>query len=543
MKRYTPDAQSNPPQLVVVGGGIHGAALAYTAVLNGLHTVLLERDDFTNHASANSQKVIHGGLRYLQTLDLKRVVESIRERQRFYHLFSHLIKPLPCVLPTSGYGTKGNAAFRLAFLVYQIICQLTCRGPLRKNLNHRPRLLGKKELVELFPHLAREQVRGAALWYDGLCLEPERVVISLLKAAAMRGAGVANYAEVVEIGRSGQRQLVLTVNDRLKKQRYQLITQKVALCTGAFFKEELGCGPLPGELAELTLIRGMNLLLPQLYAAQTSLASRVGNKTASRFLFTVPWKEYSIAGTHWEHCADPRAPWPEKKQAVEAFRALLAEATPDSRPFPAPHTEHLGCVPGNPSGRGNAADQILGHFRLVDREPGKSGDLLQVVGVKFTTAFDVASKALQRLFPDKYLRDTLDFPALPSGSPTGDPAALLVEYQRRYQGWLKPEQLEKIFQLLGDELPAFMDRILPVRSPDQGQLKETELYRRLATFCVDEEMVFHLDDLISRRLFADTPLPAELLNSLADCLTELLAWSPEQRAAELVRLRQPEGER
>jgi len=543
MRRYTPNAEPKSPQLVVVGGGIHGAAIAYTAGLNGLRTVLLERDDFTSHASANSQKVIHGGLRYLQSLDLKRVVESIRERQRFYHLFPHLVKPLPCLLPTSGYGTKGNEAFRLAFLIYQLICQLICRGPLRKNLDHRPRLLGKNELVGLFPHLAREKLRGGALWYDGLCLEPERVVISLLKAAALRGAGVANYAEVVEIGRKGQQQLVLTVNDHLKKQHYQLTTQKVALCTGAFFKEELGCGPLPEELAELSLIRGMNLLLPQLFATQTSLACRVRSTTESRFLFTVPWKEYSIAGTHWEHCTDPRAPWPEKPQTIETFRALLAEATPDRRPFPAPLAEHLGCVPGNPSGRGNAADQILGHFRLVDREPGKPGDILQVVGVKFTTAFDVASKALRRLFPDTHLRDTLDFPALPAGSPTGDPAALLVEYQRRYQAWLNPEQLEKIFQLLGDELPAFMDTILSAGPPDQGKPSDTELYRRLAAFSVDQEMVFHLDDLIARRLFADTPMPAELLSSLADCLAELLAWSPEQRAAELARLRQPEGDR
>ncbi|HSL39448.1 MAG TPA: hypothetical protein VK857_03670, partial [Desulforhopalus sp.] len=110
-------------------------------------------------------------------------------------------------------------------------------------------------------------------------------------------------------------------------------------------------------------------------------------------------------------------------------------------------------------------------------------------------------------------------------------------------GWLKPEQLEKIFQLLGDELPAFMDTILSAGLPNQGKPSETEIYRKLATFCVDHEMVFHLDDLIERRLFADIPLPAELLSSLADCLTELLAWSPEQRAAELVRLRQPEGER
>jgi glycerol-3-phosphate dehydrogenase len=215
MKRYSPANDTNIHDLIIIGGGIYGASMAYTSALNGISPVLLEQEDFCKHTSANSQKVIHGGLRYLQTLDIKRVVESIREKQRFYHLFPHQVKPLPCLLPTSGYSMKGNEAFRLAFLMYGTIEKLVCRNKLTKNLHKRPTILSKKEVVDRFPHMDKENIRGGALWYDGICLEPERAVIGLLQSAAKLGGKIANQMKVVRIERRDRNHLAVFVQDKI----------------------------------------------------------------------------------------------------------------------------------------------------------------------------------------------------------------------------------------------------------------------------------------------------------------------------------------
>jgi len=86
--------------VVLVGGGIYGVALAREAALRGLATALVEQRDFGSGTSANSLKIIHGGLRYLQQFDIPRVLESVRERRTMLHIAPHLVHPLPCAMPT-----------------------------------------------------------------------------------------------------------------------------------------------------------------------------------------------------------------------------------------------------------------------------------------------------------------------------------------------------------------------------------------------------------------------------------------------------------
>ncbi|MBP7568752.1 MAG: FAD-dependent oxidoreductase, partial [Acidobacteria bacterium] len=77
--------------VLVVGGGIHGLAAAYDAAQRGFSVALVERGDFGSGASFNHQKTIHGGLRYLQPGDLKRMRESILERRTLARIAPHLL--------------------------------------------------------------------------------------------------------------------------------------------------------------------------------------------------------------------------------------------------------------------------------------------------------------------------------------------------------------------------------------------------------------------------------------------------------------------
>src|SRR5580765_524225 len=96
--------------VLVVGGGIYGLAIAYDAAQRGLTVALVERDDFGSGASFNHLRTIHGGLRYLQTLDIGRARESIRERRTLARIAPHALRPLPFALPVYRSLTRGKLA-------------------------------------------------------------------------------------------------------------------------------------------------------------------------------------------------------------------------------------------------------------------------------------------------------------------------------------------------------------------------------------------------------------------------------------------------
>lgn len=534
MKRYSPENDQAIHDLLIVGGGIYGASMAYTASLNGLKTLLVEKDDFCQHTSANSQKVIHGGLRYLQTLDIKRVIESIREKQRFYHLFPHQVKPLPCLLPTSGYAMKGNEAFRAAFLMYGLIQKLVCRGKLNKNLDKRPQILSKAEVVERFAHTESADIRGGALWYDGICDDPERVILALLKSSDRLGGKIANHMKVVSITRIQEDTLAVTLRDRLSNKQYTVLTRKIALCTGSWLSDAFGLGEIPQDLKKLSLIRGMNVIVPSLFSSATSFATKVIQGASSRFLFIVPWKDFSIEGTHWEDADNNPLEWPEHKNRAEEFHATSQKAISGNQYQSSIRSTHVGYVPGVREGKPEAADRILGQYKLIDREKEKKGDIIQVVGVKFTTAFDVVKKTLQQLFPESNIGDVLKFNALPHGSPAQEPSEIFRKYCHKFGQILTQEQCRTLFTLFGTAAPDVIKTLLPLQE-DKKQLTDEQMYLGLTSYCVHNEMVQKLDDLIYRRIFPDcaSSLPTELINILAGEMANLLHWSIERKREEI----------
>ena len=114
--------------LVVIGGGVFGTAAAWEAVQRGLSVALIERADFASYTSANSYKVVHGGIRYIQHGDVYRIRQSAGERSAFLRIAPHLVRPLPIAIPTYGYGMKGKAALRAGVGAYDLLTVDRNRG-------------------------------------------------------------------------------------------------------------------------------------------------------------------------------------------------------------------------------------------------------------------------------------------------------------------------------------------------------------------------------------------------------------------------------
>ena len=119
MKRAVEELAKHLYDVVIVGGGIYGACIAWDAALRGLTVCLVEKSDFGSATSANSLKIIHGGFRYVQHGNLKRMRELSCERQTLMRIAPHLIHPLPVLVPT--YSRCAKEMLSAALLVNDLI--------------------------------------------------------------------------------------------------------------------------------------------------------------------------------------------------------------------------------------------------------------------------------------------------------------------------------------------------------------------------------------------------------------------------------------
>src|SRR5690606_21038054 len=109
LQRDPEGASSCSFDLIVLGGGIYGAMVQLEAARRGIRSLLLERGDFGGATSANHFRIVHGGLRYLQSLDLPRFREAVAERRWWLRTFPDLVEPLRCVMPLYGEGLRRAA--------------------------------------------------------------------------------------------------------------------------------------------------------------------------------------------------------------------------------------------------------------------------------------------------------------------------------------------------------------------------------------------------------------------------------------------------
>jgi glycerol-3-phosphate dehydrogenase len=199
--------QAEPFDVVVIGGGITGAGVALDAASRGYSVALLERDDFAQGTSSRSSKMIHGGLRYLQSFDLGLVREALLERSLMVRLAPHLVYPTPYLVPTLG-DDRRDLRIGIGLNMYDAMATARLGRGRRQRAEHadeeeywhpdRHRTIEGEEAVGLIPALAQLQPKSAYLFYD--CqTDDARLVLTILGEAERFGAVPLNGAEVTEI--------------------------------------------------------------------------------------------------------------------------------------------------------------------------------------------------------------------------------------------------------------------------------------------------------------------------------------------------------
>ncbi|MGD2069069.1 MAG: FAD-dependent oxidoreductase, partial [Gemmatimonadota bacterium] len=183
------EAAASAHDLIVVGGGVYGTMLTLEAARRGLRPLLVERSDFGSQTTENSLRIVHGGLRYLQTMDLRRFRESVRERAWLLETFPGHVRPLECFMPLYGEGLRRRWVFAVALALNEGLARL---GGGRNELPP-GRTLGPEEAGRVLGIVPGGGLTGAAVWYDAVMEDSERVVIEALHAACDHGARALNY--------------------------------------------------------------------------------------------------------------------------------------------------------------------------------------------------------------------------------------------------------------------------------------------------------------------------------------------------------------
>src|SRR5918999_1696817 len=146
--------------VLVIGGGIHGLAIAYEAASRGLRTALVEADDFGSGASFNHQKTAHGGLRALQSGRLDRAREAIRERRALARIAPWLLRPLPFLVGTYRSVVRSRLALRSAFAIDAWLGRKRNASVEPELHLPKPRLVSKAATLRLFPGVRQQGLTG-----------------------------------------------------------------------------------------------------------------------------------------------------------------------------------------------------------------------------------------------------------------------------------------------------------------------------------------------------------------------------------------------
>ncbi len=223
--------------LLVVGGGIYGAMLVLDAAGRGLKSLLVERGDFGEATSWNSLRIVHGGFRYLQTLDLHRFRESVEERRWFLRTFPDLVEPLACLMPLYGKGARRPAVLRLALRANDFLSRRRNEGVQADRALPRGRVLNRDQTISLFPAVDRAGLRGGALWYDAAVPNSQRLLIEILHWACVREATCLNYVEAKELLVDGVEVTGLQCLDHISGETVSYRAPVVVNCAGPWCRQ------------------------------------------------------------------------------------------------------------------------------------------------------------------------------------------------------------------------------------------------------------------------------------------------------------------
>jgi glycerol-3-phosphate dehydrogenase len=520
--------------LVVIGGGITGAGIVRDAARRGLRVVLFEQNDIAYGTSSRSSKLIHGGLRYLESYEFNLVFESVSERRVVMDLAPHLVNPLAFLFPVYQGSRKSLRMISAGMWLYDGLALF--RSPKRHQT------LKPSEIAEEEPLLKQEGLQGAPVYFD-CSTDDARLTLETIIDATQNGAVVVNWARVDALTKDEQGRVsgVIVKNARDGALR-NVKAHTVINATGPWTDEVLAMsGPRKGKMLRPT--KGIHIVVTR-ERLPVEHAVVLFHPTDNRVLFALPWGERTYVGTtDTDYDGAPG----DEAATLEDVDYLIAAA---NYYFPTNqiHREDVistwaglrPLIAPEPDVGELSESQVSREHQIVIGEDG----LITIAGGKLTTyrkmakeCVDLAVNLLKltgKLPDDIHSGQTFKFP-LPGavGWPEDDDHnKVAAEVAKQCDCDLSEETTRHLVDTYGmrafeiAELclsdPSLTEPIVPGRVEIMAQVD----------FGVREELAASVSDLMIRRtqiFFRDSDQGLGAVEKVATRMAHLIGWSDEEK--------------
>jgi glycerol-3-phosphate dehydrogenase len=364
-------------ELVVLGGGIAGLGVAREAVGRDLTTILVEADKVAHATSNNTLRIIHGGFRYLQSFDIRRMCKSLRDQRDLFEQIPEALKVLPCIMPLQRFGLKSAVP---------VWCASTAYGMALRSLRSSipaPRIVTRKILEASAPFLRGRVPHGALLWHDVLMTSPHLVASFLKEEIVKQGGDIREGIKVSEVLRVNSNWIVCLENGET------ISAKRIVSTLGPWIQSIREPESVPKYTGKWC--KGINIRLKKLIDPNYAVGI---DSPEGRLFFIVPRDNQSVIGTWYvpvdEVAASPNTTPEELHEYLTAINQCLRDT-----PLSLEDIEgvDVGILPMERVG--SQGPILLGNEAYLLKD-----NYLKVVSTKYTTFRTQGENALRLLYAD-----------------------------------------------------------------------------------------------------------------------------------------------
>ena len=400
-------------QVVVIGGGINGVAVARECARAGKHTLLVERNDFASGVTSRSTRIIHGGLRYLEHGEIDLVRESLRERERLLRERSHLVHPMHFLLALNESSKRSALKVRAGLWLYQ-------------------RMAGKPHIEDSSAAELRQfeqNLDAGHRWSffdyeDAQCEFPERLAAEWLIEAMEAGAVVRNHTEALAVDIAHGRCGGVRLRDQFTGKEQHVDAGWVINCSGPWADQICQSSSIRMAKPMVGGVRGSHIVLPCFPGSPT--VALYTEATDGRPFFVLPWNEQILAGTtEVADQGDPAKTVPSADEINYLVRSL-AKLFPRARISVQSVKHAFAGVRPLPYSPGNRPSAVTRRHILHDHAPDGAARMISVIGGKLTTAASLARQCARKIGLSAPDPNTVSVGAQPALDPLLDNAVLEI---------------------------------------------------------------------------------------------------------------------
>lgn len=461
--------------LLVVGGGINGAAIAYQAADNGLSVALIDKGDFGGGTSSKSSKLVHGGIRYLENLELDLVAEALRERYIQIKNAPHLVKPLQFIIPIYEGDPRPAWMVKTGVSLYDALA-----GSLRLGAH---KFYSAPELLKQEPSLNPQGLKGGVLYYDAQ-MDDARLCLENVLMADLRGARAANYVEALSLVKENRKTVGIVAKDLLTGGIFEVRAKRVVCALGPWtertFKEDRTFSK-----HTVRTTKGVHIVYKGKLCGHAIVVQARDDK---RIFFVIPWMGNTLIGTtDTDFSGDPDVVVCDKEDT-----AYLINET--RRMFPATEIDEKNIITTFAGLRPlvSADGQPSRVSRRHEIETVASG-VTYVMGGKYTTYRKIAEDCLRKFMYLK-ARPAFEYPLYGSGQPAESTPKLASEFD------VSEETVEYLLGKYGMRCVDVLDLTREDAALKEPMCDCSPAIRAQVVYAVDTEMAQNVDDVLTRRL-------------------------------------------